>query len=283
MERAALSIPEFCATHGVSESWYYAKKKTGETPPEIRVGGRRLIDATEAAKWRQRRQEQAKPQFSPEVLAAKAALDANIEARNAALAVHAQAQALVDAADRAIADGRAIEEQIAALEQRRTAALLAERTGEPHDERAADVADQLARLRSESAPLLERAAEDRALLPLLQRRVEEAYKPVAELVGAVPALRYAIVKALAEHDLRAQERDAAAPYYRTHCDRRSAEYIAAQLNPARVPQLPVLRGTVPFAAGIQENGEPFVLRPETEIPAAEARVWAMLGELGMER
>ncbi len=286
-----LRRPEVLKETGIaSVSSLYQMMSEGRFPRGVSLGGTRAVAWREAdvEAWKTAQQGRAtasaplSDRWSTEVLGAKAALDANSEAQVAALAVHAQAQELVDAAERTIADAQAIEQKLATLEQHRVAALLAERTGEPRAESAATVADEIANLRAESASQLARAAEDRVLLPLLKRRAEEAYKPVAELAAAVPALRHGIAQALA-HDLRAAERDAAAPYYSNHCNRRSAEFIAAQLNPKRLPQAIPFRGTVPFNCGLQDSGDPFVLRPETEIPAAETRVWALLAELGVEK
>ena len=41
--RLALSIPEFCEAHGISEGFFYKLKKQGEGPREMKVGARTLI------------------------------------------------------------------------------------------------------------------------------------------------------------------------------------------------------------------------------------------------
>jgi len=41
--RLALSIPEFCEAHGISEGFFYKLKKQGEGPREMKVGTRTLI------------------------------------------------------------------------------------------------------------------------------------------------------------------------------------------------------------------------------------------------
>jgi hypothetical protein len=53
---AAYSIPTFCVAHGISESFYYAFRKDGLGPTEMRVGDRILISAEAAARWRAERE-----------------------------------------------------------------------------------------------------------------------------------------------------------------------------------------------------------------------------------
>jgi hypothetical protein len=53
---AAYSIPAFCVAHGISESFYYAFRKNGFGPTEMRVGDRILISAEAAARWRAERE-----------------------------------------------------------------------------------------------------------------------------------------------------------------------------------------------------------------------------------
>jgi predicted DNA-binding transcriptional regulator AlpA len=50
--KAALSIQEFCATHGISRRTYYHLKEKGKGPREMQVGTRRLISLESAATWR---------------------------------------------------------------------------------------------------------------------------------------------------------------------------------------------------------------------------------------
>jgi predicted DNA-binding transcriptional regulator AlpA len=57
MEKQALSIPEFCAAHGLSRSFYFILRKDGLGPREMRVGGRVLISREAAADWRRDREE----------------------------------------------------------------------------------------------------------------------------------------------------------------------------------------------------------------------------------
>jgi len=54
--RLALSIPEFCEAHGISEGFYYKLKKQGEGPREMKVGARTLITLESAAEWRRTRE-----------------------------------------------------------------------------------------------------------------------------------------------------------------------------------------------------------------------------------
>jgi predicted DNA-binding transcriptional regulator AlpA len=52
----ALSIPEFCQAHGISEGFFYKLKKQGEGPREMKVGARTLITFESAAEWRRARE-----------------------------------------------------------------------------------------------------------------------------------------------------------------------------------------------------------------------------------
>jgi predicted DNA-binding transcriptional regulator AlpA len=54
--RLALSIPEFCKAHGISEGFFYKLKKQGESPREMKVGARTLITFEAAADWRAERE-----------------------------------------------------------------------------------------------------------------------------------------------------------------------------------------------------------------------------------
>lgn len=56
--RLALSIPEFCKAHGISEGLFYKLKKLGEGPREMKVGARTLITFESAAEWRRARENQ---------------------------------------------------------------------------------------------------------------------------------------------------------------------------------------------------------------------------------
>ena len=55
--RLALSIPEFCEAHGISEGFFYKLKKQGEGPREMKVGTRTLITFESAAEWRRARED----------------------------------------------------------------------------------------------------------------------------------------------------------------------------------------------------------------------------------
>jgi predicted DNA-binding transcriptional regulator AlpA len=54
--RLALSIPEFCAAHGISEAFYYKLKKQGKGPREMKIGARTLVTFESAAEWRRARE-----------------------------------------------------------------------------------------------------------------------------------------------------------------------------------------------------------------------------------
>jgi len=56
--RLALSIPEFCEAHGISEGFYYKLKKKGEGPREMKVGARTLVTVESAAEWRRAQENQ---------------------------------------------------------------------------------------------------------------------------------------------------------------------------------------------------------------------------------
>ena len=56
--RLALSIPEFCEAHGISEGFFYKLKKQGGGPREMKVGARTLITFEAAAEWRRARENQ---------------------------------------------------------------------------------------------------------------------------------------------------------------------------------------------------------------------------------
>lgn len=56
MEKAALTIPEFCATHGISRSHFFNLRRFGIGPREMRVGARVLVSIEAAADWRRSRE-----------------------------------------------------------------------------------------------------------------------------------------------------------------------------------------------------------------------------------
>ena len=51
----ALTIPEFCRSHGISQAFYYELQKDGRGPRTMHVGRRRLISVEEARRWREQR------------------------------------------------------------------------------------------------------------------------------------------------------------------------------------------------------------------------------------
>lgn len=72
--KQALTIPEFCVLHNISEAHFYAlqAKEPPETPRTMAVGGRRLISIEEAARWRTaltERRTAAKADATPETTA----------------------------------------------------------------------------------------------------------------------------------------------------------------------------------------------------------------------
>jgi hypothetical protein len=53
--KLALTIKEFCATHNISEAFYYELQKDGRGPRTMVVGRRRLVSVEEARRWREER------------------------------------------------------------------------------------------------------------------------------------------------------------------------------------------------------------------------------------
>jgi predicted DNA-binding transcriptional regulator AlpA len=76
--RLALSIPEFCEAHGISEGMFYKMKKQnqGLTPREMKIGTRTLITFEAAAKWRAERE--AASTAPPEKAAPRASRPFNV-------------------------------------------------------------------------------------------------------------------------------------------------------------------------------------------------------------
>jgi hypothetical protein len=60
-EKLAFSIPEFCALHGISTSYYFLLRQRNEGPEELRIGRRTLIAAEAAAAWRAERTKSSNP------------------------------------------------------------------------------------------------------------------------------------------------------------------------------------------------------------------------------
>lgn len=56
--QGAMSIKQFCRTHGISRAKFYDLAARGEGPRLMRIGRRRLVSVEAAAEWR-RRMEQA--------------------------------------------------------------------------------------------------------------------------------------------------------------------------------------------------------------------------------
>jgi hypothetical protein len=52
---SAMSIPEFCDRHRISQAFFYLLKERGQAPKIMELGHRRLITCEEAARWREER------------------------------------------------------------------------------------------------------------------------------------------------------------------------------------------------------------------------------------
>jgi hypothetical protein len=61
----ALTMPEFCVSHNISEAFYYMLQKDGRGPRTMRVGRRRLISVEEARRWREERTSQLEKESRP--------------------------------------------------------------------------------------------------------------------------------------------------------------------------------------------------------------------------
>ena len=60
VSRAALTIAEFCASHGFSRAMFYKLMAQGLGPETFRVGRKVLISAEAAARWRRQRTQSAR-------------------------------------------------------------------------------------------------------------------------------------------------------------------------------------------------------------------------------
>jgi hypothetical protein len=67
MPKLAMSIPEFCSSHGISHGFYYKLKKQGLSPREMKAGRRTLISFESAADWRTAREAAAVTGAKPKV------------------------------------------------------------------------------------------------------------------------------------------------------------------------------------------------------------------------
>ena len=54
MSKAAYSVAEFCAAHGISRATFYNLLKAGLGPRIMKLGSRTLISTEAALEWRQR-------------------------------------------------------------------------------------------------------------------------------------------------------------------------------------------------------------------------------------
>jgi predicted DNA-binding transcriptional regulator AlpA len=56
-DRAAYTIDEFCAAHGICRKTFYNLEKDGKGPRRMQVGARVLISIEAAADWRREREQ----------------------------------------------------------------------------------------------------------------------------------------------------------------------------------------------------------------------------------
>jgi hypothetical protein len=56
VSRDAYSIPEFCASHRISEMTFFRMKRQGQAPKTMKVGTRTLISVEAATAWRRERE-----------------------------------------------------------------------------------------------------------------------------------------------------------------------------------------------------------------------------------
>jgi hypothetical protein len=56
---AMFSVPDFCASHGISRALFYKLHAQGKAPRICKVGARSLICADDAAAWRRGLERQA--------------------------------------------------------------------------------------------------------------------------------------------------------------------------------------------------------------------------------
>jgi predicted DNA-binding transcriptional regulator AlpA len=52
MEKATVTIPQFCDAHNISRTHFYELIKQGKAPRRMKVGRRTLISAEAACDWR---------------------------------------------------------------------------------------------------------------------------------------------------------------------------------------------------------------------------------------
>jgi predicted DNA-binding transcriptional regulator AlpA len=52
----ALSIAEFCASHGISKSTFFKLRRDGDAPRVMQIGSRVLISVEAGAEWRKERE-----------------------------------------------------------------------------------------------------------------------------------------------------------------------------------------------------------------------------------
>ncbi len=57
MDQLAFSIPDFCASHGITRGFLYQLWQRGLGPTRMKVGKRTLISVEAAAEWRRQMEE----------------------------------------------------------------------------------------------------------------------------------------------------------------------------------------------------------------------------------
>ena len=60
--RAAFSVAEFCAAHGISRSLFYKMLKNSTGPEIMKCAGRTLVSVEAASRWRRRMEQIAAEQ-----------------------------------------------------------------------------------------------------------------------------------------------------------------------------------------------------------------------------
>ena len=58
-EQQAQSVPQFCASHGISRAFFYILQRKGNGPRLMRVGRRTLVATEAAADWRRKMESDA--------------------------------------------------------------------------------------------------------------------------------------------------------------------------------------------------------------------------------
>jgi predicted DNA-binding transcriptional regulator AlpA len=59
IEREALSVAEFCMSHGICRASYYNLQRSGAGPRQMKIGRRTLISVAAAREWRELMEQKA--------------------------------------------------------------------------------------------------------------------------------------------------------------------------------------------------------------------------------